>query len=229
MKETESNILLRNLDSLLNDKNRFPKNIFDNNFTLLTVSNKNRNTLNLNQFKKYFLELKKCINNYSINIDLKTKLKLNFKALENKKDLNCISRTFSQIIEIKKNKIYAIHEKKSSPKKNMSGGVGYTQFVDIPPIAGQPVIQGYLDAARPIFRGRLIENPQCNFFGGKHSKKKVVKKSQNKKKGSNKKNKKITQKGGGYYLAVGRPRLNVLPQYGAYERNQIPDFVDEVC
>ena len=28
----------------------------------------------------------------------------------------------------------------------MSGGVGYTQFVDIPPIAGQPVIQGYLDA-----------------------------------------------------------------------------------
>ena len=102
MKETESNILLSYLDSLLNDKNRFPKNIFDDNFTLLTVSNKNRDTLNLNQFKKYFLELKKCINNYSINIDLKTKLKLNFKALENKKDLNCISRTFSQIIEIKK-------------------------------------------------------------------------------------------------------------------------------
>lgn len=88
----------------------------------------------------------------------------------------------------KENKISSIQE---IPRKNQSGGMGYTTNVSINPVGGQPVISQYYNCCRPIYNGDLLK-------GGK-SKKKTV------------------QKGGKrslfYYLDVADNHFNVLPQY----------------
>jgi len=87
--------------------------------------------------------------------------------------------------------IFEIVQVNLSTKK---GGTGYSYSVLQPPIAGQPVIQGYLDCCRPVFPGGL------------------------------------TQKGGnggnGYYLGIGQPHFNVVPQYKAYDKGLEPIYTN---
>jgi len=71
---------------------------------------------------------------------------------------------------------------------NQSGGGGFTYAVNLNPVGGQPIINGYLSCCRPIFYGNLLKGGQK---GGRLNT--------------------------AYYLDIEGDHLNVLPQYRQYK------------
>lgn len=100
------------------------------------------------KFIKYCFNNKKKYENSDIS---QTKINDNEYVLNFKKG----KTSFNQHIFI--NNDTQIYEIVQMNLNNLKGGVGYSYSVLQPPVAGQPVVQGYLDCCRPVFPGGLTQ------------------------------------------------------------------------